>query len=117
MQVKIEAARQAISQGSVRRSGLRAALGKTDCRAVAEEKQQPGRQGQVQIGVSRGRCRGKKVLRGEKRLTVSSAAAIKGREGAAGLHMGALEGSDQSSLRTGEEATPGSGGIRAGLVV
>lgn len=54
VQVKIEAARQAISQGSVRRSGLRADLGKMDCRAAAEEKQRPGRQGQVQTGVSHG---------------------------------------------------------------
>lgn len=54
--MKTEAAREMTSQGSVRRSGLRAALGKTDCRAAAEEKQQPGRQGQVQTGVSHGRC-------------------------------------------------------------
>ena len=56
MQAGIEALREVLSQESVRRSGLRTALGKVDCREVAEEKQQPGRQGKIWGEVSYGRC-------------------------------------------------------------
>ena len=37
-----------------------------------------------------------------------------GREGASGVHKGALEDFDQSSHHAGEEATLGFGGLRAG---